>query len=188
MSNIITPSFRVSYPNVFKPKRNELNGKDEYSLVALFPKGADLSQLKAAAMAAIEKKWPNPATRPQNIRTPFRKHEDRIKDGKLPAGYEAGGIYINLKSSVKPGVVNQQVQDIIDPQDFYAGCYARAAVTAFAYDQKGNRGVSFGLQNLQKVKDGDPLGSRTLATDDFAPLEAQATELAAGGDATSLFD
>ena len=56
MSKGTTPKFRVSYPNVFKPRRNELNGKDEYSVVALFKKGEDLSKLKKLVQEAAEKR------------------------------------------------------------------------------------------------------------------------------------
>lgn len=190
LADVMTPIFRVSYPNVFKSKKNELNGKDEYSLVALFPKGADLSSLKKAATEAIEKKWgPDKAKWPANLRTPFRDQGERAKldeaSGKkiLPAGYEEGAIFLTLKSTAKPGVVDQKVQDIIDQSQFYAGCFARATVNAYAYDNKGNRGVSFGLTNIQKVKDGEPLSGRPKAQDDFAPVEN-----ADGGAATSLFN
>lgn len=188
-----TPKFRVSYPNVFKSKLNDLNGKQEYSVVALFPKGADLSVLKKAAEEAITKKWGADRKKwPANLRTPFRDQGERAKidevTGKevLPAGYEKGAIFINLKSSVKPGLVDQAVNPITDEVQFYAGCFAYATVNAYAYDQKGNRGVSFGLGNLQKASDGDSLGTRTKPEDDFAPIDGVAESQ--GANATSLFD
>lgn len=189
---IITPEFRVSYPNVFKPKRNELNGKDEYSMVALFPKGADLKTLKEACQKAIVDKWgPDKAKWPNNLRTPFRLQEERAKDvdGKriLPAGHEEGAVFINLKSSQRPGIVDQNVQDIINESDFYAGCWARASINAYAYDQKGNRGVAFGLNNVQKTRDDDPLGNRAKPEQDFAPVEMEQTEAASTGSATDIF-
>jgi hypothetical protein len=168
---IMTPKFRVSYPNVFKPKRNELNGKDEYSLVALFPKGADLSALEKAIDQAINEKWPDPKKRPKNLRTPIRDQGDRDKGDGLPSGYEEGAKYLNLKTSERPGLVDQRVQPIIEPSDFYPGCWARATVSVYAYDQAGNRGVGVGLQNVQKVADGDPLGGRVKAENAFKPID-----------------
>ncbi len=178
MANINTPTFRVSYPNVFKAKKNDLSGKDEFSVVALFKKGEDLTALKAAAQKAITDKWgPDKAKWPANLRSPFRDQAERAKevDGKriLPAGHEEGAIFLNLKSAQRPGVVDQNVQDILDESVFYAGCYARASVNAYAYDAKGNRGVSFGLGNIQKVKDGDPLGNRARPEQDFAPIATE---------------
>ena len=193
MANINTPTFRVSYPNVFKAKRNDLNGQDEFSIVALFKKGEDLSALKAAAQKAIVDKWgPDKEKWPKNLRSPFRDQAERAKDvdGKriLPAGHEEGAIFLNLKSKQRPGVVDQNVQDIIDESQFYAGCFARASVNAFAYDQKGNRGVSFGLGNIQKVKDGEPLGNRARPEADFAPIAVEGGSPAAStGSATDIF-
>lgn len=186
MANVVTPEFRVSFPVVFAPRKNELNGKMEYSIVALFKKGEDLSKLKKACQEAIEKKWGVDQKKwPKNLRLPFRDQNEREKlneeTGKmfLPDGYEAGAIFLNLKSSQKPGVVDQKVQPIIDQAEFYAGCYAIASVNPFAYSQAGNNGVSLGLQNIQKVRDGEPFGGRTKAENDFAPVE--------NGDSTSLF-
>ncbi len=188
MPNPKTPHFRVSYPNVFKAKRNDLSGKDEYSLVALFPKDADLSSLKAEASRAIKEKWGDKV--PANIRSPFRKQDERAKvdeaTGKkiMPGGHEEGAVFLNLKSSQKPGLVNERRETIIDESEFYAGCWAHATVRAYAYDNKGNRGVAFGLQNIQKVKDGDPLSGKAKAEDEFAPIETAGN----GSSADSLFD
>lgn len=167
-----TPRFRVSYPNVFKARKNDLNGKDEFSVVAVFPKGADLSSLKKAAeQAIVDKLGADKSKWPKGLRSPFRDQAEREKDGKLPDGYEAGAIFINLKATQRPGVVDQNVQDIIEERNFYAGCWAIANVRAYYYDQKGNKGVSFGLQNIQKVADGEPLGGSVRPTDAFKPVE-----------------
>lgn len=186
MSKGTTPKFRVSYPNVFKPRRNELNGKDEYSVVALFKKGEDLSKLKKLVQEAAEKEFgKDPKKWPKNMRSPFRDQAERSKVNEetgqeyLPDGYEAGAIFINLKSAHKPGVVDGQVQPILDEAEFYPGCYAIASVNAYAYNQKGNAGVSLGLQNIQKVAEGEPFGGRSKAEDDFAAVPAE--------DASSLF-
>ncbi len=109
----MTPEFRASYPNLMRAKRNDLNGKDEYSVVALFPKDADLSKLKALAQEALEKKFGKDQKGwPANLRSPFRDQSDRAKTdpetGKrvLPPGHVEGAKYINLKTERKPGVVN----------------------------------------------------------------------------------
>lgn len=172
VANINTPRFRVSFPNVFKARKNDLNGKDEFSVTAVFPKGADLSALKAAVNAVVtEKLGADKSKWPKGMRSPFRDQAEREKDGKLPEGYEAGAIFINLKATQRPGVVDANVQDILEERDFYAGCWAIANVRPYYYDQKGNKGVSFGLQNIQKVADGDPLGGRVRPTDAFKPVE-----------------
>lgn len=188
-TQLLTPEFRVSYPKVFKAERNDLSGKDEFSLVALFPKGANLSALKAAAKAACEKKWgTDPKKWPKNMRDPFRDQADRAKtddDGNeyLPDGYVEGAFYVNLKSQKRPGLVDAKVQDIIDEADFYGGCFARAQVNAYAYLQKGNAGVAFGLNHIQKTKDGDSFGSAPRSA--ASVFEAVGDEGSSGG---SMFD
>lgn len=195
MASIVTPYFRVSYPSVFEKKLNKLSGKMEYSVVALFPKGADLSAMKKAAQEAIADQWGTDEKKwPKNLRNPFRKHEEKTYvdeatgQERFPDGMEAGGIFLNLKSEKnKPQVLDAQKNEILDPSDFYAGCWARASVNAYAYQHpSGNCGVNFGLNNLQKWKEGDPLGSRTRAQDDFAPIEGAGP--AGGGTAAGLFD
>ncbi len=190
-TTVTTIAFRASYPNLFKPRKNELNGKDEYSVVALFPKGADLSGLKKAIQAAAEKKWGKDQKKwPKPLKTPLRDQAERGKEdddtGKTvyPDGYEPGAFFLNLKSTVAPGVVDGQLQPIIDESEIYPGVWLRANINAFAYDQKGNRGISFGLNHIQKVKDGESLGGgRGRAQDAFSAVEAEAsTEEAASAD------
>lgn len=171
MANIHTPEFRVSYPNVFTARLNDLNGKHEFSVVAVFKKGEDLSKLMAACKEVMVKKWGADQTKwPKNLRSPFKDQSERQKDGKIIDGYEAGAIFINFKSMQQPGVVDVAVQPIIEPKDFYAGCWAIATVAPYAYDMKVNKGVAFGLRNLQKTRDGDPMGGRTRPEDDFQPI------------------
>jgi len=176
-SRVVTPEFRVSFPSVFQAKMNDMSGKEEYSVVALFPKNADLSALKALAQKVIQEKWPDGT--PSNFRSPFRNQGEKKKteNGKtfLPDGYEDGAVFINLKSQQKPGVVDGSMQPILSATDFYPGCYARASVSCYAYDIKGNRGVAFGLGNIQKVRDGEAFGGRSKPEEDFAPIAGAAT-------------
>lgn len=190
---VITPEFRVSFPKVFKAEFNKMSKKEEFSVVALFKHGQDLSALKTAIKAVLTEEFgPDQTKWPKNIRSPLRDQGEKIKvdekTGKevIPAGHEKGAIFLNLKSKTRPGVVDQSVQPIIDESEFYAGCWAIASVNAYFYDQAGNKGVSFGLNNLQKVRDGDPLGGRSKPEADFAPIAGAADT--AKGDAASLFD
>lgn len=184
--NVSTPKFRVSFPNVFRPRKNEKNGKEEYSLMALFPKGADLSALTKACQEACEKKWGKDSSKwPKGLRSPIRDQAEREKEGVLPPECVAGAKFINMKSNLKPGVVDQNVQVIMEESEFYAGCYARASLSAYAYDQQGNKGVAFGLRNVQKMGDGEPLGTISRPEDDFKPIEGAGTP--AGASSESIF-
>lgn len=166
----MTPKFRVSFPHVFEPQEAMNGGKAKYGLSMLFEPGADLSELKALAAAALNEKWPNKDKRPKNLRNPFRDQGEKEFEGCV-----AGAVFINATSMQRPGLVDNNVQPIIDQADFYPGCYARATVTAFAYDTAGNAGVAFGLNNIQKLADGEPLGGRTNPEADFAPVASAAT-------------
>lgn len=176
---IYTPEFRVSYPYVFEPRLNDMNEKEklEYSVVAVFAPDADLSGLKKAAAAAMKEKWGD--KKPKNLRSPFRKCDEREDEesGEMPEGYEKGGHFMNLRSTQQPGVLNRKAKPILDAEEFYAGCYAIATVSCYAYEFKNKQGavmsagVGFGLNNLQKTRDGDPLTTRRKAEDEFKAIE-----------------
>lgn len=190
-TTVITPKFRVSYPSVIEARENKLSGKEEYSLTALFPKGTDLSALEKAVKAAAQKKWgADPKKYPKNLRLPFRKQEEKAKvddetgETSMPDGHEAGAIFINLKSPKKPGLIGPSKKKIEDETEFYAGCWARAQVNAYAYEVRGNAGISFGLQNVQKVGEGEPLSGRMRAEDAFTAVE----EVDESESASSLFN
>lgn len=177
MSNVMTPKFRINFPSLFKMQKNKLSGKEEYSCQALFPKGADLSGLKAAAKEAVEAEWgTNPSKWPKKLKMPFRDQKERANnDGVLPMGHEEGAIFMTLKSNQRPGVVDAQVQEIIDESAIKSGDWCRATIRPYTYDSGGNTGVAFGLCNVQKIADGEPLGGRTRPQDDFAPIEEDAS-------------
>lgn len=165
---VLTPEFRVSFPSVFQAKSNFDGQEPKYSIVMLFPKTADLSRLKAIAKQALDEKWPGDK-KPKNLRTPLRDGDEKELEGY------AGHIFINCSTKLKPGIVNANRDPIISPDEFYAGCYARATVNAYAYDTAGNAGVAFGLQNIQKLRDGEPFSGRTKAEDDFDAVSTEGT-------------
>lgn len=174
--NVMTPKFRVSFPDVFKPGRADDGGQSKYGVTMLFEKGADLSALKAEAQRAGIDKWGPDVTKwPKGWKSPFKNQGDKDYDG-----YVDGAICITAKSKQKPGLVNARNEDIIDESDFYAGCYARATVRAFAYENK-MKGIAFGLQNIQKLADGEPFSGRVKAQEDFEPVEPADSETVGSG-------
>jgi hypothetical protein len=166
LKKCVTPEFRVSFPAIFKPKAFD-NQEAKYSLVMLFDKKEDLKSLKKAALMAAEEKWgPDKAKWPKPLRMPFRDGDTRSEMQGYP-----GTIFVSASSKTQPGLVDQRLQRILSEQDFYAGCYARAEIIAFAYDTKGNKGISFSLQNVQKLRDGDSFSGRKKAEDVFDAVE-----------------
>jgi hypothetical protein len=67
-------------------------------------------------------------------------------------------------------VVDEDVQPIIDPEEFYPGCWARVTCNPYAYNRKGNAGVAFGLNNVQKMKDDENFQGGSKPEDDFEPV------------------
>jgi hypothetical protein len=178
----LTPTFRANFPHLFEPKAFKEGEQAYYSVIALFPKGADLTALKNACKAAVMKKWgEDPKKWPsKDIAMPFRDQEEKAKDvdGKrvLPPGHEAGAIFINLKSKKRPGVFDQNKNEIIDSSKIYSGCYMRAAVFASAYQSGKNYGVSLYLNAVQLVKDGEPLSGRARAEDAFSAINDESLD------------
>lgn len=167
VKKVITPEFRVSFPAIFKPVSFE-GGAAKYKVNMMFPKNTDLSAMKALAKAAIEDKWPDKAKRPKDLRNPFRDGDTEKPDWPE----YADTIFVAATSGMKPGLVDQEMQPIIEEGEFYAGCYAKASVTAYGYNKAGNVGVAFGLQNLMKTKDGEPFSGREAPEVDFADTVA----------------
>jgi hypothetical protein len=181
--NVMTPKFRASFANMFRPGKAMEDGQEpKYGVMMLFDKDADLGALKKAALEAVTDKWgPDKAKWPKNLRLPFRDQGEKEGDA-----YVKGAFFITATSKQKPGLVDQRNQPIIDEAEFYSGCYARATVRAFAYDKAGNRGVAFGLQNVQKLADGEPLGgARRKAEDEFEPISDD--QVGGGTSADALF-
>lgn len=179
----VIPVGRMSFPNVFEPKKNNLNGKMEYSYDHLFEPGQDLSALEAALETVAVKKFGPREDWPAKLHWPIKDQGERVLkvDGKivkdekgkpkLRPGYVKGAKYMTLKSDKQPGVVDQLVQPIVaNSNKIYAGVYVQSSVGIFAFDKAGSCGVQAGLNNIQKVKDGPVLAGRTKAEDDFTAL------------------
>lgn len=79
----------------------------------------------------------------------------------------ANAYFINANSSTAPGIVDADRQQIIDRSEVYSGVYGRASINLYAFNTNGNKGIACGLNNLQKIRDGEPLGGKSRAEDDF---------------------
>jgi hypothetical protein len=182
--NIITPEFRAGFSSVFRAiaqkQADGSMGKAKYSVRAAFPPTSNLAALKAEAEKAAKDRWGDKI--PKQIRGPFRANKDL--ENPLPG---IGDDWIIMTFSAnedrRPGLVDGNRQDIIDEAQVYSGAWFRAQVRAFAYDNAGNKGVAFGLQNLQKLRDDESLGGgRVPASKAFDAVPGAAQT------AGSLFD
>lgn len=169
MKSIITPVAILSYPAIWEPRASQDDPTPKYSASFVFPANTDLTELRAAVTEAGREKFGDKyegLLKANKLRLPFRDDGDE-------KGYEKGSIYFNAKNKMAPGVVSRYAGSdgkpapIVDPKEIYAGVQVRASVRAFGYDTKGNRGIAFSLQNLQKWDDGKRLDGRKAAQDEF---------------------
>ena len=176
--NQITPEFRAAFISVFRAtamkNADGSTSKPKYSIRAAFPPKADLSALKKEAGLAAQEKWGDKI--PKTLRSPFRLNEE-LEAPIIGIGDDWTIMSFSANEDRRPGIVDAKLQDIIDDADVYSGAWYRCQVRAFAYDTAGNKGVSFGLQNVQKLRDDEPLGNgRIPASKAFEPVDAPPSE------------
>jgi hypothetical protein len=165
---IVTGKVRSSYVNVFEKRLNELSGKEEYSMMILIKKDdkETLQKINAAIEDAVSQKWPKLTVKDIKAKAehwPLRDGDEE-KDGVEPYG---GHYFMNLKTQQKPGIIDKNRQEILDPSDFISGDYCRVSINSSAYEKAGKKGVSFYLNNVQFLEKGEPLSSVSRAEDDF---------------------
>lgn len=162
---------RLSYFHGWEP--TSINGGPErYSVSVLIPKD-DKETIKAindAVDAAIEEGiakfgGKKPLTRRQ-LSLPLRDGDTEREDEAY-----AGHWFINANSKTAPQIVDKAVKPILDRDEVYSGCYARVSLNFYAFNSNGNKGIACGLGNIQKIRDGESLGGRSSAADDFSTEE-----------------
>jgi len=175
-TRVVTGKVRFSYFSALTARKNEMNGKEEFSTQVLVPKSdtETVNQLKAAAKAALTAKFGDKI--PKTVRNPLRDGDTETKSDGSPLGDEYKGHYFfNTKSTAKPGAVDMHGHDIIGSQDIVSGDYGRVSLNAYAYDQAGNKGVSYGLNNIMLLAKGDSLGgAKPSAASDFGVVAGKA--------------
>jgi hypothetical protein len=165
----VTGKVRFSYCNIWSPK--SINGGDPKYSVSLIIAKSDQETL-AKVNAAIEAAKKEGLSKfggkiPANLKLPLRDGDiDRADDANYENCY-----FINANSTTAPGIIDRNKQTILDSTEVYSGCYGRASITFYAFNTNGNKGIACGLQNLQKLADGEPLGGRSRAEDDFDAFE-----------------
>ncbi|QEH69329.1 DUF2815 family protein [Cellulosilyticum sp. WCF-2] len=165
MSKVVTGKVRFSYANIWQAK--SINGSEEkYSVSLIIPK-SDVKTIEEIQVAMEEAKQEGIAKFggkiPTNLKLPLRDGDiDRPDDEAYQGCY-----FINANSKDKPQIVDKKVKPILDPNEVYSGCYGRASINFYAFNQNGNKGIACGLGNLQKLEDGEPLSGHSRAEDDF---------------------
>ena len=169
-AKIVTGVCRLSYANIWQAKSIN-GGSPKFSTSVLIPKSdtKTIAKVKAAIQAAYEegegklkgnsKSVPSLAT----LKTPLRDGDTERPDDEAYAGHW----FLNANSNTAPGVVDANREPIYDTSEIYSGVYARVSLSFYAFNSNGNRGIACALQNIQKVRDGEALGGKSKAEDDF---------------------
>lgn len=174
MKVITGPDTRWSYANVWEPKAIN-GGSPKYSVSLIIPKSdtATIKKIEAAIEAAYKegeaKLKGNGRSVPalSVLKTPLRDGDAERPDDEA----YANAYFVNANSSTAPGIVDADRQPILERSEVYSGVYGRASINFYAFNSNGNKGIACGLNNLQKIRDGEPLGGKSRAEDDFADEE-----------------
>lgn len=173
-----TPRGRVSFPYLFEKSKN-----DKYEVTLIFPVDADLSELKKIAMQAIKERW---GTKPKPFKSPFRKCKEKEIYAKE---FDPESVFITFRSiKIKPHVVGRS-REALEEADFYPGCWAWLTTNCYTYTKGGTPGLAFGVVNVQKTGDDDPLsGSFRNPEDDFEVLDDPDSEIDYKSEDDSFFE
>ena len=177
MANIVNPckvitgkNTRWSYANVWEPKAIN-GGTPKYSVSLIIPKDdtVTVAKIKAAIEAAYNE---GAAKLKGNGRSvpPLTTIKNPLRDGDLERPDDpayANAYFVNANSATVPGIVDADRNEIITRSEVYSGVYGRASINFYAFNSNGNRGIACGLNNLQKFRDGEPLGGKASASSDF---------------------
>lgn len=176
---LLTCPVRVQWPLLDKTRTNDA-GKEQHSITLIFPKDADLSVLREAEKHTAVAKW---KTKPSNYKGPFNNQADKTDY----EGFEDEGVFLNCSTQLEVGCFGLGGKDDpIAPGEIYGGCWVIAKIAPYAYDNKGNKGVSFGLRAVQKIADDDRLAAgKSNPGDGFGPVAGAG---AANGKAASGMD
>ncbi len=171
MKVITGPNTRCSYANVWEPKSIN-GGTPKFSVSLIIPKSdtKTIAKIKAAIEAAYHegesKLKGNGKTVPPltALKTPLRDGDAERPDDEA----YANSYFINANATTAPGIVDVDRNPILTRSEVYSGVYGRASISFYAFNSNGNKGIACGLNNLQKVRDGEPLGGKASAESDFA--------------------
>ncbi len=166
---VVIGEVRFSYANVWEPKKMEGSDEVKYSTCVLIPKSNKDAVRKV--MKAIEEAKQEGIVKfggkiPNNLKLPLRDGDkEREDDENFTNCY-----FLNASCKFAPGVIDRKKQQIIDTTEFYSGCCGYVSLNFYAFNTNGNKGIACGLNNIMKTRDGELLGGRSRAEDDFADI------------------
>ncbi len=171
---ITGPNTRWSYCNVWEAKAIG-EGTPKFSVSLIIPKidKVKINKINAAIKAAYEEGANKLRGTGKSVPS-FETLKKPLRDGDIERPDDeayANSYFINANSQTQPGIVDESCQPILTRSEVYSGVYGRASISFYAFNSNGNRGIACSLNNLQKIKDGEPLGGKASAESDFGDYE-----------------
>lgn len=179
--NLVTPKGRLLWNSLFSPRKNRNGTPGKFEFNIAFPKGADIKVLQDAVLEAGKEKFPKAfkdaaGKWPSSVKNPFKKTADNDKLAEIADEYPT---FIAARSKDRPGVVGPNGRaEGVEPEQVYPGRFVKASIQAFGYETDGNKGVTFGLVNVQLLDEGDELvigGGRVSAESEFEGVGEEAS-------------
>ena len=177
-TKVVTGKVRFCYVNVFEPTAMNEGDTPKYNICILIPKSDTKTvdkinkAIEAAKQAGKAKLADKNGKIPSNIKLPLRDGDDERGDDP---SFE-GMYFINANSNRKPSIVDKELNPIMNKEEFYSGCYGRASINFYAFNVS-SKGIAAGLNNLQKLEDGEMLAGGSSADEDFGGDNAWDDEL-----------
>ena len=171
MKVITGPDTRWSYANVWEPKAID-GGTPKYSVSLIIPKSdtRTVAKIRAAIEAAYKEGEAKLKGSGRSV-PPLAAIRNPLRDGDIERPDDpayANAYFINANSATAPGIVDADRNPVLTRSSVYSGVYGRASINLYAFNSNGNKGIACGLNNLQLIRAGEPLGGKASAEDDFA--------------------
>ena len=176
-----TPAVRISYPTLFTPRAFQPGNDPKYGIVLMFEKENKehmdfLKSMYQDCQAALVEKWPDADKRPRvavsgDTRSPIKDGDKTQNNNGIPLAEKnpeyAGHFIIRANTASRPIVVDRNKAEILDSNEVYGGCFCKVNLNAYTFDMSANKGVTFGLNGVQKYSDGESFGGGRPALDDM---------------------
>lgn len=181
-NTVITGEVRLSYVSLLEPSDPFNTGKLQYSARVLIPKDATdtIEALKTVKANVIktgkDKYWggaiPKKVTDSMVDCDVDTNQQDEIYSDKSPE--EKNHFAIAAKNTDAIEIVNAGMRPASD-DEVYSGVYARVALRPWIWGNNGKKGISYTLEAVQIIRDGERLGGtgKTKASSVFSAVAGE---------------